>query len=167
MYAESGFETLANINPWRYRGYYYDGQNGDAAMYYLQSRYFDPQTGRFINADDISELDPETLNGLNLYAYCGNNSIMRIDSMGNKWYDVLAWIGLGLVVAALTVVTLGAFGIAVGGIAGGIIMGAAIGTLVLGAAGAIGGAIGGMIYDAVKGNDFGTSIWTGVKIGFG
>lgn len=67
----------------------------------------------------------------------------------------------------MTIVTLGAAGIAIGGIAGCIIMGAAIGTLVLGTTGAAIGVVGGMIYDAINGNDFGTSIWTWTKAGFG
>lgn len=66
---------------------------------------------------------------------------MRVDPNGHAWYDVFAWIGVGLFVAALTVVILGAAGIAISGIAGGIIMGAAIGTLVLGTAGATIGAV--------------------------
>ena len=60
------------LNPFRYRGYYYDE---DMKLYYLQSRYYDPETGRFINADDVSYLDPETIHGLNLYAYCVNNPV--------------------------------------------------------------------------------------------
>lgn len=51
-------------------------------MYYLNSRYYDPEIGRFVNADDISFLDPETINGLNLYAYCGSNPVMFIDLLG-------------------------------------------------------------------------------------
>ena len=59
-------------------------------MYYLNSRYYDPETGRFVNADDISFLDPESINGLNLYAYCGDNPVMKIDLTGHddslwKW----------------------------------------------------------------------------------
>ena len=73
---------IGNLNPFRYRGYYYDTETG---LYYLKSRYYDPETGRFITIDDISYLDPETINGLNLYAYCGNNPVMRIDSKGNDW----------------------------------------------------------------------------------
>ena len=155
---------IGNMNPYRYRSYYYDTET---ELYYLKSRYYDPETGRFITIDDISYLDPETINGLNLYAYCGNNPVMRIDENGNAWWDWLAWIGLGLFVAALTVVTAGMAGAVIGGIAGGIIYGAAIGTIALGTIGAVGGAVGGMIYDAIQGNSFGTSIWTGVKIGFG
>ena len=92
---------------------------------------------------------------------------MRVDTNGNAWYDILSWIGVGLFAVALTVVTLRIAGIAIGGIAGGIIMGAAIGSLALGTVGAAIGVIGGMIYDVVKGNNFGTSIWTWTKAGFG
>ena len=152
------------LNPFRYRGYYYDTETG---LYYLKTRYYDPETGRFITIDGIEYLDPETINGLNLYAYCGNNPVMRTDENGNAWWDWLAWIGLGLFVVALTVVTAGMAGAVIGGIAGGIIYGAAIGTLTLGTIGAVGGAIGGMIYDGINGNAFGTSVWTWTKAGFG
>ena len=56
---------IGNLNPFRYRGYYYDNETG---YYYLNSRYYDPETGRFINADDVSYINPEIINGLNLYA---------------------------------------------------------------------------------------------------
>lgn len=72
-------DNAAHINPIRYRGYYYDEETG---LYYLNSRYYDPETGRFLNADDITYLDPETINGLNLYAYCGNNPVMNVDPNG-------------------------------------------------------------------------------------
>jgi RHS repeat-associated protein len=159
-------DNIGDLNPIRYRSYYYDQENG---LFYLKSRYYDPDTGRFINADDPSVLDLTSgdINGFNLYAYCGNNPVMRIDETGKAWYDILAWIGVGLVVAAAIVLTAGMAGAVIGGIAGGIIYGAAIGTLALGATGAALGTVGGMIYDGVKGNKFGTSIWTGVKIGFG
>ncbi|MDR1697627.1 MAG: RHS repeat-associated core domain-containing protein [Erysipelotrichaceae bacterium] len=155
---------LGDLNPFRYRGYYYDVETN---LYYLQSRYYDPKIGRFISKDHLNYLDPKTIGGLNLYAYCGGNPVMRVDPSGNAWYDVLAWIGIGLVVAAAIVLTAGAAGFVIGGVAGGIIYGAAVGSIVLGVTGAVGGAVGGMIYDAVQGNDFGTNIWTGVKIGFG
>ena len=73
---------IGNINPFRYRGYYYDTETG---LYYLKSRYYDPETGRFISIDDISYLDPETINGLNLYSYCGNNPVMNVDPEGMFW----------------------------------------------------------------------------------
>lgn len=61
---------IGNRNPFRYRGYFYDVETG---LYYLQTRYYDPEIGRFLNMDDISYADPEQFHGLNLYAYCGNN----------------------------------------------------------------------------------------------
>ena len=64
---------IGNVNPIRYRGYYYDEETG---LYYLQSRYYDPEVGRFINADDVAYIRPDVLNGSNLNIYCGNNPIM-------------------------------------------------------------------------------------------
>ena len=77
-------QGIATKNPIRYRGYYYDEES---KMYYLKSRYYDPVVGRFITIDDISYLNAESINGLNLYAYCGNNPVMRIDANGNAWWD--------------------------------------------------------------------------------
>ena len=60
--------NIGTINPFRYRGYYYDTETG---LYYLQSRYYDPETGRFINADDLAYLGADqSLSGYNLYVYC-------------------------------------------------------------------------------------------------
>ena len=70
---------IGNLNPFRYRGYYYDTETG---LYYLKSRYYDPEVGRFISIDGISYLDAETVNGLNLYAYCLDNPVMFIDLGG-------------------------------------------------------------------------------------
>lgn len=64
---------IAEMNPFRYRSYYYDTETH---LYYLNTRYYDPEVGRFISQDDVSYLDPETINGLNLFAYCGNNPMM-------------------------------------------------------------------------------------------
>ena len=155
---------IGNINPFRYRSYYYDTET---KLYFLKTRYYDPEVGRFISPDSIEYLDPETINGLNLYAYCNNNPVSNVDPNGNKWWNILAWIGVGLVVAAITVLTAGMAGAVISGVAGGIIYGAAIGTLALGSIGAVGGAVGGIIYDGVNGNSFGTSIWTWTKAGFG
>ena len=66
-------------NPFRYRGYYFDS---DLNMYYLMTRYYDPKTGRFINADTIEYLKLDKINGLNLYAYCKNNPMMLVDYSG-------------------------------------------------------------------------------------
>lgn len=73
---------IGNINPFRYRGYYYDEE---MSLYYLKSRYYDPETGRFISPDDISYLDPETIDGLNLYSYCLNNPVIYVDPTGHFW----------------------------------------------------------------------------------
>lgn len=73
---------VSELNPIRYRSYYYDIET---KLYYLKSRYYDSETGRFINADDISILDISLnlTNGYNLYAYCNNNPINDIDQTGS------------------------------------------------------------------------------------
>lgn len=75
-------DNIANINPIRYRGYYYDNETG---WYYLQSRYYDPQVKRFVSADDATlPLDDEgDLKNKNLYRYCHNNPVNFADSEGN------------------------------------------------------------------------------------
>ena len=58
-------DTIGELNPFRYRGYFYDVET---KLYFLQTRYYDPETGRFINRDSIDYADPTSINGLNLYA---------------------------------------------------------------------------------------------------
>lgn len=70
--------TLAQINPLRYRGYYYDNETG---LYYLQSRYYDPAVGRFINGDGYASTGQGII-GYNMYAYCNNNPVLYTDSAG-------------------------------------------------------------------------------------
>lgn len=87
--AETGEEDKSGIgflNPFRYRGYYYDTET---ELYYLQTRYYDPEIGRFISQDILEYADPETINGLNLYAYCLNNPIRYIDPNGTNAADEL------------------------------------------------------------------------------
>ena len=62
--------TIGIINPFRYKGYYYDEET---KLYYLTSRYYDPEVGRFITPVSINCLDPKSITGLNLYAYCVND----------------------------------------------------------------------------------------------
>ena len=82
--------AIAELNPFRYRGYYYDIET---ELYFLKSRYYDPELGRFMTIDDISYLDPSIINGLNLYAYCGNNPVMCADPNGTKfWNKVWDWV---------------------------------------------------------------------------
>ena len=71
-------DTLGKINPLRYRGYIYDAET---ELYYLQSRYYDPQVGRFLNADALVSTG-EGLLGNNMFAYCLNNPTNRIDIAG-------------------------------------------------------------------------------------
>ena len=59
---------IADLNPFRYRSYYYDT---GTKLYYLHSRYYDPELGRFISPENIGYLKPESINGLDLFAYCG------------------------------------------------------------------------------------------------
>lgn len=76
---------LAEINPIRYRGYYYDSETG---LYYLQSRYYDPVVGRFLNADAVPMLGANgDFIGYNLFAYCGNNPVNYSDSYGYNLED--------------------------------------------------------------------------------
>ena len=80
--------TLANTvglyQPFRYRGYVYDTET---QWYYLQSRYYDPATCRFISADVLLSTGQGVI-GHNSFAYCGNNSAGRIDSEGTFWEEI-------------------------------------------------------------------------------
>ena len=124
--------TIGELNPLRYRGYVYDTETG---LYYLQSRYYNPEWGRFINADTTAVLTVSPDNATwdkNLFAYCDNNPVSRKDDGGQLWNFVIGGI-VGAVVggasAALSsykttgsvdivAVTLGAATGAVGGVLG-------------------------------------------------
>ncbi|MDE5593263.1 MAG: hypothetical protein K2I75_04955 [Clostridiales bacterium] len=119
--------TVGSKNPFRYRGYYWDREFG---LYYLQSRYYDPALGRFISPDGVDCLDPSSICGMNLYAYCGNNPMMYVDPTGYaKWWQ---WLLGGLVVIGVTVVTGGTAALVFG--VGGIAAGTTIGALTTGVA---------------------------------
>ena len=90
---------IGNINPIRYRSYYYDTETG---LYYLQSRYYDPEVGRFVNADDIMGVN-EDIYAYNLFAYCGNNPVCRADSGGQSWWSVVAAAVVVVAVCAVTI----------------------------------------------------------------
>ena len=70
--------TVGNKNPFRYRGYYYDDETG---LYYLNSRYYSPEFGRFISPD-VFVSTGQGLTGSNMFAYCGNNPVMYADPSG-------------------------------------------------------------------------------------
>lgn len=82
-------EHIGNINPYRYRSYYYDKET---KLYYLNSRYYNPRWGRFINADNYISTDSGPL-GDNMYLYCNNNPISYVDSDGNS---ILAGMIIGI-----------------------------------------------------------------------
>ncbi|HJI84862.1 MAG TPA: hypothetical protein OIM16_06255 [Oscillospiraceae bacterium] len=69
---------IGNLNPFRYRGYYQDTETG---LYYLMSRYYDPITHRFINADGYFQSGTSILDA-NTFAYCGNNPVLNVDPFG-------------------------------------------------------------------------------------
>ena len=101
-YDSAQFDEIVLRNPYLYRGYYYDYETG---FYYLNSRYYDPTTGRFINADGL--LNQGSLLGNNMYAYCLNNPANMADTTGQlPFFLVTAAIGavagavIGGVVAA-------------------------------------------------------------------
>ena len=71
---------IANINPFRYRGYYFDVETG---LYYVSSRYYDPEVGRWINADNAISSTGESVQGYNLFAYCFNNPVNMDDQSGH------------------------------------------------------------------------------------
>ena len=109
----SSLTNIGKLNPFRYRGYYYDTESN---LYYLTSRYYNPEIGRFINADGQLSTGQDVL-GTNLYAYCANNPVFRTDAGGNKWYH---WaLGGAIVVgcAVATVLTCGGFAAAAGAVA--------------------------------------------------
>ena len=80
--------ALADINPLRYRGYYYDSETG---FYYLQSRYYDPEIGRFINADSYASTDATGLLSTNMFAYCENDPVNKSDPTGESWNTISNW----------------------------------------------------------------------------
>ena len=97
-------KIVRQFNPFRYRGYFYDYDTG---LYYLQSRYYNPQWGRFLNADGYVNANGDLV-GFNMYAYCSNNPVMYTDPTGES--------------VILTAILIGcAVGAVVGGIIGGTI----------------------------------------------
>ena len=94
--------SIASVNPFRYRGYYYDTETG---FYYLQTRYYDPTICRFINADNyelVAKLS-QTVGQLNLYAYANNNPIMLTDETGEFAITTLVLCGIALLGMGLTI----------------------------------------------------------------
>ena len=85
--SQTGDYNIGYLNPFRYRGYVYDEATG---WYYLQSRYYDPEVGRFLNADALLSTGQGVL-GYNMYAYCLNNPVNMADSNGLCSVFVIKW----------------------------------------------------------------------------
>ncbi|MDL2205369.1 hypothetical protein LJC33_00475 [Eubacteriales bacterium OttesenSCG-928-N13] len=78
-------ETLGWLNPFRYRGYVYDEETG---LYYLRTRYYDPEWGRFLNEDSLVGETGKLLSH-NMFGYCSNNPVARQDIHGTSWQDAV------------------------------------------------------------------------------
>lgn len=111
--------TLGQDNPIRYRGYYYDNET---KLYYVLSRYYNPELCRFINPDSI--IDIRGLNTLNPYAYCGNNPVNNEDSNGHLF--------VGAIVGGIVGGVLGGIGALASGksVVAGVVTGAATGAAI-------------------------------------
>ena len=123
--------ALGALNPLRYRGYYYDAET---ELYYLNSRYYDPDTGRFLNADEVDFLGADkSLSSYNLFIYCKNNPINHFDVDGNwslpNWAKVAVGAAATLAAVAVTVATGGAAAPVLIGVVASTIGGAATGAI--------------------------------------
>ena len=131
-----GNQTIGGINPFRYRGYYWDAETG---YYYLNSRYYNAEWGRFINADKAISATGKSLQGYNLFVYCFNNPINATDPAGN-WPQWLETVAKAVAVAAVTVTAVVVVTVVVAGTGGlalaaaGVAFGTACGGLVGGIA---------------------------------
>lgn len=161
---EEAYTELSQLNPFRYRGYYYDTETG---LYFLKTRYYDPEVGRFITIDDLSYLDPDTINGLNLYAYCGNNPVMNVDPSGT--FAILglligAFLGgavMGGLVNGVKAYSEGQRGWGLfGSIMGGALMGGAMGAIL-----ALGGGVGAAAALGTTATLCGVTVSTSVALG--
>ena len=97
--------AVGDKNPFRYRGYYYDTETG---LYYLNSRYYNPEFGRFIGVDGFVSTG-QGITGSNMFAYCGNNPINRHDSNGMIWEKIGGFLkGIGTAIASFAGALFGA-----------------------------------------------------------
>ena len=113
---DSSDAAIGDLNPLRYRGYYYDAETG---FYYLQSRYYDFANCRFINADGQFT---DGFIGSNLFAYCENNPIRYSDPIGllaaeaaitlTNWWNPIGWITAAVVVVEVVAIVAISYGIA-------------------------------------------------------
>ena len=94
-------KTIAEIiscnNIYLYKGYIYDVET---QLYWVSSRYYSPELCRWISPDSIEYLDSQSINGLNLYAYCGNDPVNRFDPTGHAFISVLVGLGIAALIGA-------------------------------------------------------------------
>ena len=88
---------IGKLNPFRFKGYYYDNES---SMYYCKTRYYVPQWGRWLSADSIEYLNPESVNGLNLYIYCENDPIDKSDPSGHFAISLLVGLAVSFVIGS-------------------------------------------------------------------
>lgn len=147
---------VAKVNPFKFKGYFFDNETG---FYYLKSRYYSPELGRFISADgEIGQVGDTMV--MNLFAYCKNNPINLSDEGGNwpSWATKLC-IGLAIIaICAIAVVATGGFGASC--IATSMLVGAVKGAVIGAVTGAVTGAIQGAITEGIK-----TGSWEGALKG--
>lgn len=115
-------ETIGKINPFRYKGYYFDIETN---MYYCKTRYYVPEWCRWLNADNPKALETDDILDLNLFCYCKNNPIIFSDENGD-WGKFWTCFIAG-VVAVAAVAVIAAVTVATGGAAGPVIVGALVG----------------------------------------
>ena len=137
-------DNIGDLNPIRYRSYYYDVET---ELYYLNSRYYDPEVGRFVSADttDVLENAQYDINGLNLYAYCDNNPVAGRDDGG----DMSFW--KKLAIAAAVVVAVAVVAAVLAPLSGGTSLCAAATVFACAAKGAAIGAVTGALTGAATG----------------
>ncbi len=96
----TGASGIGAKNPFRYRGYYFDTETG---LYYLQTRYYNPSWGRFINADGQFN---GCLLGFNQFVYCNNNPVNLVDDQGDSPFSFILKLLILEVVAAIVVINM-------------------------------------------------------------
>ena len=146
--------SVALINPLRYRSYYYDSETG---FYFLQSRYYDPEVGRFITADNVMSDIADDLRGYNLFAYCFNNPVNMSDNNG-EWPSLATkvLIGAGAIVLGAAIVAATAV---TGGAAAAFVGAAFAGLKAAALSGVIGAAVG--AGTSAVGHRISTGSWSG------
>ena len=92
----TGF-TIGTLNPFRYRGYYYDTET---SLYYLLTRYYDPEVGRFVNADAFTSTDISSPLSANMFAYCENRPTVGSDPTG-EWVHIAVGAIVGGIVGGI------------------------------------------------------------------